>query len=290
MHARKLYRSVRTAATHATAGSSQRWSCRFARVPRLELRHTAESTFHSSTAHSWRQGAFRAAGPTIKAQMQVRQRHNHPSPAVGAQPQTPGRGKICWRCQLESARTALLCDNERCRAIQPVGKGVTYFDLFSDDGQLSFDVDTVGLRRRFLKLQQTVHPDSFSQKEDMERKLAEAQSSWINHAYATLKDPLRRARYLLKLQGREIDEKDQITDPELLMEIMESREEIEMAKTESQVADIRRRNELKVAGVVDGLSQAFARGDLVRARDLTHHLQYLRRISQTVHSWEPSSA
>ncbi|KAJ2032310.1 molecular chaperone, partial [Coemansia sp. S2] len=172
----------------------------------------------------------------------------------------------------------------------PVGKGITYFDLLSDDGKPSFDVDTVGLRQRFLRLQQIVHPDSFSQKEDVERKLAEAQSSWINHAYATLKDPLWRARYLLKLQGREIDEKDQIADPELLMEIMESREEIEMAKTETQVADIRLRNEQKLAGVVDSLSQAFARGDLAQARDLTHHLQYLRRISQTVHSWEPSNA
>ncbi|KAJ2687300.1 molecular chaperone [Coemansia spiralis] len=222
--------------------------------------------------------------------MQACQRHNHyyyhHSAAARAQPER----KICWSCHRSSAPTALLCDNERCRAIQPVGKGVTYFDLLLDDGKPSFDVSAADLRRRFLKLQQTVHPDSFSQKEDVERKLAEAQSSWINHAYATLKDPLSRARYLLKLQGREIDEKDQIADPELLMEIMESREEIEMAKTESQVADIRLRNEQKVAGVVERLSQAFASGDLARARDLTHHLQYLRRISQTVHGWEPSDA
>ncbi|KAJ2890145.1 molecular chaperone, partial [Coemansia aciculifera] len=116
------------------------------------------------------------------------------------------------------------------------------------------------------------------------------QSSWINHAYATLKDPLLRARYLLKLQGKEVGEKDQITDPGLLMRVMESREEIEMAQTESQMADIRLRNEKEVAAIVASLSQAFAGGDLDQARDLTHHLQYLRRIAQTVHGWEPSKA
>ncbi|KAJ2910476.1 molecular chaperone [Coemansia aciculifera] len=135
-----------------------------------------------------------------------------------------------------------------------------------------------------------VHPDSFSQKEEIERKLAETQSSWINHAYATLKDPLLRARYLLKLQGKEVGEKDQITDPGLLMRVMESREEIEMAQTESQMADIRLRNEKEVAAIVASLSQAFVGGDLDQARDLTHHLQYLRRIAQTVHGWEPSKA
>ncbi|KAJ1669142.1 molecular chaperone, partial [Coemansia sp. RSA 1694] len=152
----------------------------------------------------------------------------------------------------------------------------------------TFDVNTSDLRQRFLRLQQIVHPDSFSQREEMERKLAEAQSSWINHAYATLKDPLPRARYLLKLQGREVGERDQITDPGLLMEVMESREEIEMARTESQMAEIRLRNEKKVAATLSSLSQAFASGDLDRARELTHHLQYLRRITQTVHGWEPS--
>ncbi|KAJ2828604.1 molecular chaperone [Coemansia furcata] len=289
MHARTLYSSVRTASTHTLADNSPRWSCQFARVFGLERRYTTISVFPSNTAYGWRQGAPSGA-PTIEVQAQVVQRRNFHSPKAGDQSEMPDQGKICWRCQRESARTALLCDNERCRAIQPVGKGITYFDLFSDDGKPLFDVDTSNLRRQFLKLQQMVHPDSFSQKEDLERKLAEAQSSWINHAYATLKDPLPRARYLLKLKGSEISEKDQIADPELLMEIMESREEIEIAKSENQVADIRLRNEQKVADVVGCLSQAFASGDLVRARDLTHHLQYLRRISQTVHNWEPSNA
>ncbi|KAJ1949357.1 molecular chaperone [Linderina macrospora] len=143
------------------------------------------------------------------------------------------------------------------------------------------------LRRAFLKLQQGVHPDSYSQKEDIERTLAETQSSWINRGYATLRDPLHRAHYLLKLAGREINEEDKITDPELLMEVMELREEIEMAKCEEEMAAIKRRNDGSIEHVVEELSGAFGHNDLDRARQLTNHFQYLRRVSQAIQNWEP---
>ncbi|KAJ2457168.1 molecular chaperone [Coemansia sp. RSA 2424] len=282
MHASKLCGALR-----AMAGNQHRWPRQFEHE--LRLGRLPES------ASRWPQCACRTysslrSGPADGPQKLAHQRGiHHRSPAAAARfPESLDKGKICWRCQRESVQAALLCDNDRCRAIQPVGKGITYFDLLADDGKPTFDVDTSDLRRRFLRLQQIVHPDSFSQREEMERKLAEAQSSWINHAYATLKDPLPRARYLLKLQGREVGERDQITDPGLLMEVMESREEIEMARTESQMAEIRLRNEKKVAATLSSLLQAFASGDLDRARELTHHLQYLRRIAQTVHGWEPS--
>ncbi|KAJ2743331.1 molecular chaperone [Coemansia sp. BCRC 34301] len=288
MHAFKLCGALRTTAGSMWCRSRQFGHGIFCQFPKPE-------PIRRATASRWLQCAFRAysslrACSIDKAQELACQRRNrfYHSSAAGAQPQD--RNKICWRCQQANARTALLCDNERCRAIQPIAKDVTYFDLLSDDGQATFDVNPSELRRRFLRLQQAVHPDSFSQKEEMERNLAESQSSWVNHAYSTLKDPLPRARYLLKLQGREVGEKDQLTDPGLLMEVMESREEIEMAQTESQIADIRLRNEKRVSDIVSSLSQAFSRGDLDRARDLTHHLQYLRRIAQTVHGWEPSKA
>ncbi|KAJ1734061.1 molecular chaperone [Coemansia sp. Benny D160-2] len=143
------------------------------------------------------------------------------------------------------------------------------------------------LRRNFLKIQQLVHPDSFSQMGDSERRLAEAQSSWVNHAYATLKDPLLRAFYMLELKGEAIGEEDQISDPELLMEIMELREEIEASKTDTQIAAIKERNDLKIANVTAKLSAAFGAEDYDSAKQLAHHLQYLHRVAQTIHNWEP---
>ncbi|KAJ1644146.1 molecular chaperone [Coemansia asiatica] len=195
--------------------------------------------------------------------------------------------RTCWRCQRQTSQSGLFCENEKCSVIQPVSKDVNYFDVLLSGRAPSFEVDIGELRRNFLKLQQTVHPDSYSQREQIEHKLAESQSSWINHAYATLKDPLLRAQYLLELCGNEISEKDKITDPGLLMEIMETREEIDMATTEQQMAAIKQSNDEKTAAVLKDLKAAFDVGNIDRAKQLTNHLQYLRRVAQAIHVWEP---
>ncbi|KAJ2726162.1 molecular chaperone [Coemansia sp. Benny D115] len=200
---------------------------------------------------------------------------------------TDSATKKCWRCHQLSNKASLFCENTRCSVIQPVGQGATYFDVLLDGSPPSFVVDAGKLRRSFLKLQQAVHPDSFSQKELIEHKLAEAQSSWINHAYATLKDPLQRAKYLLELSGHPISEEDQITDPELLMQIMDTREEIEAASTEAQIDAIKEHNDANIAQVTASLERAFAAKDFDSAKQLANHLQYLRRVAQAVHTWEP---
>ncbi|KAJ1799629.1 molecular chaperone, partial [Coemansia sp. RSA 2599] len=198
-----------------------------------------------------------------------------------------GPERTCWRCQRQTGQAKVFCENEKCAVIQPVGKDVNYFSVLLPGTAPTFAVDTGELRRNFLRLQQTVHPDSYSQREQIEHKLAESQSSWINHAYSTLKDPLLRAQYLLKLGGNEVSEEDKITDPGLLMEIMETREEIEMAATEQQMAGIKQGNDEKIAAVMKDLQAAFDAGSVGRAKQLTNHLQYLRRVAQAVHAWEP---
>lgn len=56
----------------------------------------------------------------------------------------------------------------------------------------------------------------------------------INEAYKTLQDPLKRAQYLLSLRGIDVaeDERLKVEDPELLMEVLEVRENIEAAQEE----------------------------------------------------------
>ncbi|KAJ2633015.1 molecular chaperone [Coemansia sp. RSA 1290] len=193
--------------------------------------------------------------------------------------------RTCWRCRQSTSQTGVLCDNAQCATVQPVGSA-TYFDVLLGKSA-TFDVDIAQLRRRFLRLQQAVHPDSFSQREDTERQLAEAQSAWINHAYATLKDPLQRAHYLLELSGRAVREEDQVTNPELLMEVMEMREQIEAATNSEQIATLQKHNEAEIAAAIRELSQAFAAGNLDAAQRGANRLQYLRRAGQAIHAWEP---
>ncbi|KAJ1899357.1 molecular chaperone [Kickxella alabastrina] len=233
--------------------------------------------------------SYSARLPHRQQQLQPPQRQRHDQ--SGGEGEGEGEGgsanKACWHCQQQNSPASLLCKNEKCAVIQAVGKGVNYYDVLLAGRPPSFEIDAAELRRNFLRSQQAVHPDSFSQRGQIERRLAEVQSSWINHAYATLKDPLHRAQYLLKLRGMEIGEADQIADPELLMEIMDTREEIEEATTDAQIAAIKARNDANIAAVTTGLASAFGSDALSRARQLTNRLQYLRRVAQAVHVWEP---
>lgn len=58
----------------------------------------------------------------------------------------------------------------------------------------------------------------------------------MNHAFKTLQNPVLRAEYILQEQGIDLAESEQtLEDPELLMEIMESREALDEATSQEQV-------------------------------------------------------
>jgi molecular chaperone HscB len=71
--------------------------------------------------------------------------------------------------------------------------------------------------------------------------MAEGLSRYIGIAWGTLRDPLLRAEYILKLHGIEIAEEDQLEDSELISEILEVREELENASS-SKVQKIVEKN------------------------------------------------
>ena len=104
-----------------------------------------------------------------------------------------------------------------------------YFELFGLP--VSFDVDLKLLREKYQELQKAVHPDRFANASDQERMLSVQQAATINDAFQSLKKPLSRAQYLLKLLGVEYDsEKNTIMDPGFLMQQMALREAIEEIK------------------------------------------------------------
>lgn len=67
-------------------------------------------------------------------------------------------------------------------------------------------------------------------------------SGIVNRAYGTLTNPYTRAEYILQLQGVTIGESDNVDDTALIMEVMESREELDNAETREEVDRIRRDN------------------------------------------------
>ncbi len=71
-----------------------------------------------------------------------------------------------------------------------------------------YSLDTKDLEKRYQALARETHPDRFTQSADAERRQALLRSTALNEAYRTLRDPLRRAAYLLGLHGIQIDGQD----------------------------------------------------------------------------------
>jgi molecular chaperone HscB len=111
---------------------------------------------------------------------------------------------------------------------------MNYFEFFGLPRKLTLDV--VALEKQFYTMSRRLHPDRFAAKPLAEQEAALAQSSLLNDAYRTLKDPILRTQYLLKLEGVELEEqskaateaaratgteKKQVVPPELLEEVFE---------------------------------------------------------------------
>ena len=92
--------------------------------------------------------------------------------------------------------------------------------------KLVFDVDLNHLSQSYQTLQKAVHPDRFAHASSQEQLLAVQKSAEINDAYQTLKQPLKRAEYILTLRGVEMpNEQQSFSDTHsFLMQQMELRE------------------------------------------------------------------
>jgi molecular chaperone HscB len=102
----------------------------------------------------------------------------------------------------------------------------TDFELF--DLPPTFAQDRASLDARWKELQREAHPDRFAAQGAVAQRVAMQWSVRINEAYQRLKDPIRRATYLCKLNGAPIDaEHNTAMPPEFLMQQMEWRETLD---------------------------------------------------------------
>ncbi len=107
----------------------------------------------------------------------------------------------CWSCSVAHNESTLFCPH--CSKIQPPPGG-DYFSVFGLEKKLNLDL--AALETDFHRLSRKVHPDRFARAGENERQWSLADTALLNDAYRTLKEPLRRTEYLLKLEGAEIGE------------------------------------------------------------------------------------
>ena len=107
----------------------------------------------------------------------------------------------CWSCSVAHNESTLFCPH--CSKIQPPPGG-NFFSVFSLEPRLNLDLGA--LENEFHRLSRKLHPDRFARSGENEKQWSLADTALLNDAYRTLKDPLRRTEYLLKLHGAEIGE------------------------------------------------------------------------------------
>jgi molecular chaperone HscB len=107
----------------------------------------------------------------------------------------------CWSCSIGHNDSTLFCPH--CSKIQPPPGG-DYFSVFGLPPRLTLDLPA--LEAEFHRLSRKVHPDRFARAGENEREWSLADTALLNDAYRTLKDPIYRTEYLLKLLGEEIGE------------------------------------------------------------------------------------
>ncbi|KAI2472788.1 Co-chaperone Hsc20 [Annulohypoxylon bovei var. microspora] len=149
-----------------------------------------------------------------------------------------------------------------------------------------FAIDVRALRREFLTLQATAHPDLAPP--GATKRRAEAVSARINEAYRTLAHPLLRAQHLLHLQGLDVanEETARVEDPALLMLVLDTREAIEEALSEDELEPLRVDNEVRIEESEERLADLFAGSDTQGAREEVVRLRYWTNIRETIRNWE----
>jgi molecular chaperone HscB len=153
---------------------------------------------------------------------------------IGAKP-LPQDTHTCWSCG--AMRAAHFCGS--CGKVQPPAP-VDYFTFFGLPPKLNVNVPA--LEKDFYEFSRKLHPDLSARASSQEQQWSLEQSSLLNDAYRTLRDPIKRTQYLLRLEGVELEEqsktateqaratgetKKQIVPPDLLEEVFELNMQLE---------------------------------------------------------------
>ena len=138
---------------------------------------------------------------------------------------------------------------QACGKVQPPAP-VDYFTFFGLTRKLSLNVPA--LEKDFYELSRKLHPDLNARAGIQEQEWSLQQSSLLNDAYRTLKDPIKRTQYLLKLEGVELEEqsksatekarssgelKKQIVPPDLLEEVFELNMQLDELRQQKKMGE-----------------------------------------------------
>lgn len=159
-----------------------------------------------------------------------------------------------------------------------------HFEMFGLP--LGFAIDEARLDAAYREVQAEVHPDRHAAAGDAGRRVAMQWSTQANEAYQTLKNPLKRATYLLQLRGADIGaENNTAMEPAFLMQQMEWREAVEDATGAKNIdaldqllRDLREDKKLRYGK----LAALLASGADAPAVEAVRQLMFLEKVEQDI--------
>lgn len=167
-----------------------------------------------------------------------------------------------------------------------------YFELFQLP--LACRPDPGHLALKYRELQKAVHPDRFAGGAERQQRLAVQYAAYVNEAFATLKDPLKRFIYLLSLAGRTLNrEQTAMVDPAFLMAQMALRERLaELA--DNPDPQLFRQLTDEVEQALDELADEFARlwsraspEALDQAEKVVQKMQFMVKVAAELEPLDP---
>lgn len=147
------------------------------------------------------------------------------------------------------------------------------FDPFDILGlEKSYSLDTSFLEKKYFEIQKKIHPDRVFIVMGDEKDEALKNSTLVNQAYLLLKDPLRRAEFLLRDAGVELLSHD----PEFLGVVMEWNERLQVDE------DIKPDLEIQQEALFKLLERAFVSKDYDDARRALYRLTYIQKMMKDI--------
>ncbi len=154
-------------------------------------------------------------------------------------PEVTGTARdLCWNCQSELGGEYFCL---QCVKVQPLSVWSDFFTLFGLPRKLEIDLGE--LQRRFYDWSRKFHPDFFQQSTVEEQAVSLENSALMNSAYRTLRDPISRVEYLIRLEEGAAKEIPAKAPMDLLEEMLEIQETLEETKASGLDGEARRRLE-----------------------------------------------
>jgi molecular chaperone HscB len=152
----------------------------------------------------------------------------------------PMARSMCWHCQSEVCGE-YFCG--RCVKVQPLSKELDYFTCMNLPRLLT--IDEKSLEDMFYSLSRTFHPDFYANKDEGEKGVSLGNTALLNTAYRTLKDPMQRAEYLIRLEAGSVKDIRSAPPADLFDEILELQEDLDEFRSLSGQTDSDRGQELR---------------------------------------------